>query len=318
MTYTSIRGRRVGFDESGLLFDNRPVGSFVARSPRGRVFFVDSAVDATEGTSPDTAVGTLDEAFALTTANRGDVIYVLPNHAETVTGAGGITHDVAGVSVIGLGTYNNRPRFLMDAATTVTYLISAADAHVENLVFAAGHADIVTCFNITTGVGATLKNIEFVENVADENFLTPIKATGAANTADGLKIIGCRSIGLDAAAVEFLEVTDNIDGLVMEGNLVIQSGGTAAPLFLCAGTKVLTNCSVQGNRLQNANTANDLAFDNGGSANTGIIADNYIGHADVTGAHVLGAVAGCRFFNNYSVSTDALSGLLLPAADVDL
>ena len=315
--FVSLHGRRFGFDQNGLLFDGRPVGAFTARSPRGKVFFVDSAIDATEGSSPDTAVGTLDEAFALCTASQGDVIYVMPNHAETVTGAGGITHDVAGVSVIGLGTYNQRPRFLMDAGTSVTYVISAADAHVENLVFAAGHADIVTCFNIT-GVGATLVNIEFVENVADENFLTMIKATGAANTADGLKIVGCRSIGIDVNAVEFLEVTDNLDGLVMTDNVVIQSGGTATPLFLCAGTKVLTNMMVLRNFLQNANTANDLAFDNGGSANTGIIAYNNIGHADVTGAHVLGAVAGARFFENRSVSTDALSGLLLPAADVDL
>jgi hypothetical protein len=80
----------------------------------------------------------------------------------------------------------------------------------------------------------------------------------------------------------------------------------------------MTDVLILGNFLQNGNTANDIAFDNGGSGNSGIIAYNLIGHADVTGAHALGAVAGCRFFENRSTSVDNLSGLLLPAADVDL
>ena len=52
--------------------------------------------------------------------------------------------------------------------------------------------------------------------------------------------------------------------------------------------------------------------------NNGIIAHNRIGHADVTGAHDLGIEGlGCRLFDNLSVSTDDLSGFVLPALDVD-
>jgi len=48
------------------------------------------------------------------------------------------------------------------------------------------------------------------------------------------------------------------------------------------------------------------------------LSNNYIGHGDTSGAMVNGVVGGCRMFNNLSVSTDALSGFVMPAIDVDL
>jgi len=65
-------------------------------------------------------------------------------------------------------------------------------------------------------------------------------------------------------------------------------------------------------------TANELLLNNDQSDNTGIIAHNRVGHADVTGAHDLGIDGlGCRLFDNLSVSTDSLSGFVLPAIDAD-
>jgi hypothetical protein len=284
----------------------------------GSVYFVDSATGSNSnlGNAPSKAFATLDYAIGKCTASKGDTIYVMPDHAETITGVGGITADVAGITIVGLGKYNQRPRFLMDGATTVTFVVSAADVTVKNLVFASGHADVVTCFNVT-GKGCTIEGCEFVENIVDENFVTAIKATGAANTADGLRVIGCRYLQVDASTAEFIEFTDNADGVVISNNFVCATAGTAVVIFLCAGTKVLTNLLCTWNFLQSGNTANDLAYDNGGSANTGIIAHNRIGHLDVTAGHVLGAVAGCQFFDNLSVSTSAASGFVLPAIDAD-
>jgi len=317
--YVSIHGKRLGLLGDGVLeVDGQPMKG--ARVPNlGKDIFVDSVTgaDTSDGLVPSRALATLDAAFDKCTANKGYVIYVLPNHAETVTAAGGILHDVAGVSVIGLGNYNQRPRILMDAGTA-SYDITGADAYIENIVFASGHLLSAFCFDVTA-VGAHINNCHFDDNTTAENWGTPIKATGAANTADGLKVTNCRWTPLVATvnALEFVEITDNIDDLVIADNYISHEG-TASPLFLQAGSKVMHNAVIKGNFLSHKMTAGDLAFNNGGSTNSGIIADNYIGHADVTGAHAMGAVAGCRFFNNYSVSTDALSGVLLPAADVDL
>jgi hypothetical protein len=303
------------------MIDGRLIGGSTPTGlGRGLTWYVDSAVDGTDGSSPNTAFGTLDEAFAKCTASQGDVIVVMPNHAETITGAGGIAHDVAGVSVIGLGVGNQRPRFLMDGATTVTYLISAADAYVENLVFAAGHADIVTCIGISTGVGATIKNCEFVDNVAGENFLSAITSTGAANTADMLTVEDCFFYSADAATLGFIMVTDDIVGLKVMRNVVVSEGTGLATLITCATGKDTRGTRVMWNFLSSKATAGNLFISNDTASpnNSGIVAHNRCRHADVTGVHVMGAVGGCGFFDNLSASTDAVSGFVFPAIDENL
>lgn len=313
----SLHGRAVQYDKNFLYLNGRPVGSPLVG--RGKTIYVDSAVDAASGASPSEAVGTLDEAFALCTADQGDVIVVMPNHAETITGAGGITHDVAGVSVIGLGVGNQRPRFLMDAGTSVTYLISAADAYVENLVFAAGHADIVACFDITAA-GAWINNCEFVNNVVDENFKSAITCSGADNTADGLRVTNNFFYTVDAATLGFILTTGDVTGALVADNVVVSEGTGLATLITCATGKDLKGVRVLRNYLSSKATSGNLFISNDTASpnNSGIIAHNRVRHADVTGAHTLGAVGGCGFFDNLSASTDAVSGFVLPAMDVDL
>lgn len=293
---------------------------FFANITRGNRFFVDSNNGNANNTgkSPNEAITTLDAAFALCTANNGDVIYVMPNHAETITGAAGIAHDVAGVSVVGLGFGNQRPRFLMDASTAVTYAITADDAYLTNLVFASGHSNVVACIT-TTKKHTWLDGLEFENNTANEDFLTCIKATSTTdNDSDGLRVTNCRWITSDADDLEFIEINANLDGFVCSDNFV-HTAGTASPLILVATGKILTGAVISWNRLSNRMTANELFISNDGTTNTGIIDNNYVGHSDVTGTHDPGwDGGGWRLFNNLSVSVDNLQGVLVPAADVDL
>lgn len=290
----------------------------------GKVFFVDSNHAQKSdsplpwGESPDKPFATLDYAIGRCTANQGDHILVMPNHAETITGAAGIAADVAGITIIGLGHGNQRPRFLMDGGTTVTGAISAEDVVLRNLVFAAGHADIVAGWTVAAKY-AWFDQIDFVNNVVDENFLTPIKATSTTdNNADGLRVTGCRHLTADAAALEFIEINADLHGLVCIGNVFI-SEGTASPLILCATGKDLQQCDVRWNFVSHKMTANALLISNDTASpnNSGIIAHNRVGHADVTTTHDIGAVGGCRFFDNLSTSVDNLSGFVLPAIDVN-
>jgi len=295
-------------------------GVQILNSYAGNVYWVNSAIGSNQNKGTrERPFATLDYAFGKCTANNGDIIMVAPNHAETITGAGGIAHDVAGVSVIGLGTGDQRPRFLMDGAATVTYLISAADAYLENLVFAAGHADIVRCINISTGPGAQVINCEFVDNVANENFLSAIASTGAANTGDGLTVRNCFFYSADAATLGFVMMTDDSIGLRIEDNIVISEGTGLATMLTVATTKDVRGVRVLRNFLSSKATAGNLfiSCDTASPNNSGIIANNRCRHADVTTTHTLGAVGGCGFFDNLSASTDAVSGFILPAIDVD-
>jgi hypothetical protein len=317
MVYTSLRGRKFGFTENSVLLNGRPVG-MPFYSVGGKTIFVNSAIGGSDGESPDTALGTLDAAFAKCTANKGDVIVVMPNHAETITGAGGITHDVAGVSVIGLGTYNQRPRFLMDAGTTVTYLISAADAYVTGLEFASGHSNVVTCFDVTA-VGAHIDNCKFRNNTTNEDFLTCIKASGATLTGNGLQVTNCNWYTTDTDDAAFITISDDLLDLVVDNNWVVTSSATAAQMVSVAAGQLLTNARISNNFLKNAMTAGELFFSNDGSTNTGIAYNNYVQHLDTTTTHDNGLTSsGLALFNNYSTSSIALSGFILPAIDVDL
>jgi hypothetical protein len=289
----------------------------------GRVTFVSSTSancqdDPSHGTSPDRPFATLSYAMSRTVAARGDTIMLMPDHAETITGVGGLTASTAGITVVGMGTYNQRARFLMDGGTTVTFAVTAADFTIRNVVFAAGHADIVACF-VITAAGCTIEGCEFVNHVVDENFLTPIKATSTTdNNADGLRVIGCRFLTVDAATLEFIELNADVHGLVAVGNLTV-SEGTACPLVLCATGKDLQQCLIVGNYTSNKASSGNLFLSNDTASpnNSGIVAHNRCGHADTTTSHTMGAVGGCRFFDNLSASTDAVSGFVLPAIDVD-
>jgi hypothetical protein len=280
----------------------------------GNTFYVSSAVSNGDGLTPASALSTIDAAIGLCTANKGDRIYVLPNHEETITTAAGIAADVAGVSIIGLGNYNQRPRVLLDGATDVTVAVSAADVTFHNIVFASGHADIVTCFNITAA-GCTLSALEFVNNVVDENFLTEIKATSTTdNNADGLTVVGCRAFTVDASALEFIELNADINAMVVRNNFVCKDAATAGKFMLCATGKDVTNCHIENNRLVTGMTAGDLFIDNDTTANSGIVAWNFVGHHDTAGA-VPFDCDGVRLFQNYAVSDDTTQGVLFPAAD---
>jgi len=283
----------------------------------GNVFYVNSAGANGDGTTPQSAISTLDAAFALCTANNGDKIIVMPNHAETITGAGGITHDVAGVSVIGLGRGNQRPRFLMDAGTTVTYLISAADAFVTNLDFASGHSNVATCFNVT-GVYAHIDNCRFSNNTTNEDFLVCVTASGADNTADGLQVTNCQWFTTDTDDDQMISFIGSATDAKILGNRMITASTTTAQLIISATGKLLTNTEIGWNVCQNLMTSGELFISNDGTTNTGVIHNNYSGHADVTGAHDNGwSGGGWRLFANLSASTDAVNGGAIPAVDVD-
>lgn len=303
-----------------LIFDfqTTPGANYIRQAGFGTIRFVDS-----NGTGSTTSGGlTQAAAFttlqaAITASAAGDTIIVKPGHAETITGAGGLAAAVSDLRIIGLGYGSRRPTFLMDGGTTVDFTISGAGTYLENLVFNSGHADVVRCFAVTAK-GVTFNGIEFGDNTTDENWLTPIKATSTTdNNADGLTVINCRWLSPDAGCLEFIEANADVKGLIVLENYVAHEG-TSSPLVLFATGKDAQYCNIQWNFLSHKMTANELLVNIDTSANSGIIAHNRVGHADVTTTHDLGIDGlGCRLFDNLSTSVDNLSGLVLPAADVD-
>src|SRR5688572_11639193 len=96
----SLHGRAVQYDSTNMYLFGRIVGN--DEVGLGRTFYVDSAIAGGDGSSPDTALATLNAAMDQCVAHRGDKVIVMPGHTETLSAADAVDLDVAGVYVKGI------------------------------------------------------------------------------------------------------------------------------------------------------------------------------------------------------------------------
>ena len=152
------------------------------------------------GRNPDAPVATLDYANGLCTASKGDIIYAMPGHAESLVGATSAVLDVAGVRVIGLGTGALRPKLTYTTDAGATISITAPNVALENLQLYANFTNGVTA-GITVGAladGLRLTNIRMEEAANTKEFLIGVSVAAA-----------CHDVGIDG--FEFFGVTGGTD-----------------------------------------------------------------------------------------------------------
>lgn len=143
----------------------------------GDIWFVDSgnaaASDAAGfGVNPDAPFATLDYAIGRCTASNGDVIYVMPGHAENLTAADSIDVDVAGVKIIGLGWGALKPTFSTTAAAG-SFKVDAANVMVKNIKLVANFATGTTA-GMTLTASATdllVEDCDWRDTSATSEFL---------------------------------------------------------------------------------------------------------------------------------------------------
>jgi len=141
-----------------LFVRQQPGGMMVVNNEAvttGEIFWVDSGSgtggDGTGfGKNPDAPFKTIDYAIGNCTANNGDIIYVMPGHAETITSAGAITCDVAGVSIIGIGEGADRPTITFTSTdNSATFLLTAASVKIKNIVGVCGDDGLTSAFVVS-------------------------------------------------------------------------------------------------------------------------------------------------------------------------
>jgi len=116
----------------------------------GNIFWVDSGAgsDAYNGTR-NFPFATIDYAIGRCTANNGDIILVKPGHAETLEAAAAIAADVAGISIIGLGSGADRPKLTFSTDVDASVAISAASVTIENIIGISGINALTKPFDVT-------------------------------------------------------------------------------------------------------------------------------------------------------------------------
>jgi hypothetical protein len=293
----------------------------------GNVFFLGTnsttapVLDAQDlpshGSDPDKPFATLDYALSKTVGGNDDIIIVLPNHAETVTGAGGITLDKAGVSIVGLGRYDSRPRFLMDGSA-ITGLVTAANTSLENCVFAAGHSDIASAF-LVTAKGFKLANCHFERNTTNENFVNIVNAGAVDNDYDGLEILNNTiDFAGDAGELKPIDLLKNSKDVRIIGNYIYGDFDTSPyAAIYSVNTEIHQNIDISYNRIHNLHDANAVVgISVGSTGSTGFMHHNFVYALDVAGeTPFVSAATGIALFENYySYDGSTTSGLLLPAA----
>lgn len=156
----------------------------------GSVFYVSSTSGnaGNDGMAPDRAKATIAQGVALCTASKGDVVCVLPGHAETISAAGGLTISKAGVSVVGVGEGSLKPTLTYSAAAATT-IISAANVMISGIKFAcasASAADVVVFLTVSEN-WARIRKCEFWGNSTYQF----VNAIGLTTTYDYARIEGC-------------------------------------------------------------------------------------------------------------------------------
>jgi hypothetical protein len=258
----------------------------------GNVFFVDSGAakgkDSADRGSSETPFLTLDYAVGRCTANNGDVIFVMPGHAENLAADSAVDIDVAGITVVGLGSGAARPTFTFITAVTADFKLAAASTRIYNLLFKGG-IDALTGPIEVTGADCLLKDCEWQDSTGQA---TDVIVTVA--DADRLTIDGWRHIGAAAA------------------------GGASAIALIGADDCTLTNCEIYGNFSVSAidfrttlsararihdcqiwtENAADLCIKDTVTASTGVMGPNIMMVLQDNAANITEAITGPTFFLN--------------------
>ena len=115
---------------------------------------------------------TIDAAVNACTANRGDVIVVAANYTETVSAAGGIDADVAGITIVGLGNSLDKPLITFATAAGADIDIDATDITIKNMRFQCNIVNQTSMIDINFG-GCVIEDCHFNEgNTTGLNFIT--------------------------------------------------------------------------------------------------------------------------------------------------
>lgn len=220
---------------SRMLFETTQPGGILALVDKGyhpgSTFWVGSlathgGVDGTSyGRSPTAPFATLDYAFASCTADKGDVIFVLPGHTETVSGS--ITIDASDVKVIGLGQGQNRPTITFDN-TAGEVNVTADDVTIKNMRFVSAIDNLVNFVDADAN-DLVLEGCDFLAPATFE----ALCFVNFATTKDNLTIRKCFAqqpadpAGTDAAAgTGFLYCVDS-ENILLEDNIIVGEFETA-------------------------------------------------------------------------------------------
>ena len=163
--------------------------------------------DSYPGDNPRQPLATVDAAInkctAGSTSYSGDVIVILPGHAETIDATTDLVPDVDGVTFIGLGKGDMRPTFSINGAafdSSPAVTMAGEDLTWRNVIFTSPYAAEGTSTQEMIDLdGDDITFIDCDFTITDDATEDIIMADGD-NTVDNLTLINCRFEGYSGGA----------------------------------------------------------------------------------------------------------------------
>lgn len=240
---------------------------------------------------------TIDAAIGACTANQGDVIYVMSGHVETVTAASGIAADIAGISIVGVGNGQNRPRVDFTTAVGASFVVSAANVWIENIVFTGGIDALTGPIDIQAS-DCTMLNCLYrdVTGQATDGIVTTAAATR-------FRLLNYRHEGATAAgansAIALVGSDDcEIGGLYIDGNFAVGA--------IDVRTTAVLNLWLHDFTIRTRNAA-DIALIDTITGSTGMIEKGFIRLQD-NAANITEAITGATWVFSDNIWVVNLAG----------
>lgn len=178
----------------------------------------------------------VEEANENAVAARGDIIFMAPNHAETVAAAAAINLDKSGVSVIGLGNGAARPTFTF-SATASTITMTAANVELKNIIIVPSIDSVVSPIVVSAAdctieaevqdASDTVECVNAILTTADADRLDiDIKYIG--NIAGDACVNAVRLVGVDTARI-------NVDFYGVASTSIVEFHTTACHNIVISG-----------------------------------------------------------------------------------
>ena len=272
----------------------------------GSYFFVDSTTgnSGNTGDTPTDALATIDQAINKCTASKGDVIIVMPGHAETIADATTLVPDVAGITIVGLGNATDQPEITF-SATGSQIIVTGASTVLRNLRFVAGISAIDIGVNVDAN-NVTIEGCTFTFSTTAYDFVIGVDI----DAYDYCTVRNCVFDAETATAGALSGVQlDDANNCIIDGNYFsgdFSDSAIANPAADALGTKVL----ITNNYIYNDDTAsasNGIQLQN---AYTGLIARNVIGSLQATNVFDAIDAGSCLNVENYACNAVDEVGIL--------
>lgn len=289
--------------------------SAAGSGPNPNIYFVSSVLGADGNPGKKMALPLATLKQALTLVLPGDTIYLMPGHVETIIAANGIDVTAKNITVIGLGSGNQRATIVFKTATTATFRVNSTTGdgfYLYNVRFQSQIANLALAFNVAAK-DVTFDTVDYVDDGTND-CTTGFQVTGINCT---IKNCYWQMAIANASTLQWITLNAATGCRIVNNLGMFQGKSSANPAngVIVGVTALSAQVFIVGNYLSIDNGGNASVVISMFASSTGLAAyngSNSTGKTAIAGIHALASLKG---YQNFVTHTANKNGLLDPVVD---